>query len=139
MHLFNDVDSNRNLPKAVLATGRYLGEGFDDERLDTLFLTLPISWKGTLNQYAGRLHRIHHSKKKVMIYDYVDLDVPVLARMYDRRLKGYRSIGYFPFSRVPLRSSSKYCHAASLVMARKASNGVIPCTGRAACRTWSGG
>jgi len=80
--------------KALLATGRYLGEGFDDERLDTLFLTLPISWRGTLNQYAGRLHRIHDSKKKVVIYDYVDLDVPVLVRMYDRRLKGYRSIGY---------------------------------------------
>ena len=80
--------------KALLATGRYLGEGFDDERLDTLFLTLPISWRGTLNQYAGRLHRVHGSKKEVMIYDYVDFDVPVLARMYDRRLKGYRSIGY---------------------------------------------
>jgi superfamily II DNA or RNA helicase len=80
--------------KAVLATGRYLGEGFDDERLDTLFLTLPISWRGTLNQYAGRLHRTHDSKKKVVIYDYVDFDVPVLVRMYDRRLKGYRSIGY---------------------------------------------
>jgi superfamily II DNA or RNA helicase len=80
--------------KAVLATGRYLGEGFDDERLDTLFLTLPISWRGTLNQYAGRLHRIHDSKKEVVIYDYLDLDVPVLARMYDRRIKGYRSIGY---------------------------------------------
>ena len=71
-----------------------LGEGFDDERLDTLFLTLPISWRGTLNQYAGRLHRIRDSKKKVVIYDYVDLDVPVLARMYHRRIKGYRSIGY---------------------------------------------
>ncbi len=80
--------------KAVLATGRYLGEGFDDERLDTLFLTLPISLRGTLNQYAGRLHRIHDRKKKVVIYDYADLDVPVLARMYDRRQKGYRSIGY---------------------------------------------
>ncbi|MFZ0611264.1 MAG: DEAD/DEAH box helicase family protein, partial [Desulfobacterales bacterium] len=80
--------------KVVLATGRYLGEGFDEERLDTLFLTLPISWRGTLNQYAGRLHRIHDSKKEVVIYDYVDLNVPVLAKMYDRRLKGYRSIGY---------------------------------------------
>jgi superfamily II DNA or RNA helicase len=80
--------------KAVLATGRYLGEGFDDERLDTLFLTLPISWRGTINQYAGRLHRIHDSKREVMIYDYIDMDVPVLARMYDRRLKGYRAIGY---------------------------------------------
>ena len=80
--------------KAVLATGRYLGEGFDDERLDTLFLTLPISWRDTLNQYAGRLHRIHDSQKVVAIYDYVDMDVPVLARIYDRRIKGYRSIGY---------------------------------------------
>ena len=80
--------------KALLAAGRYLGEGFDDARLDTLFLTLPISWKGTLNQYAGRLHRIHESKKEVVIYDYVDSNVPVLAKMYDRRLKGYHSIGY---------------------------------------------
>lgn len=80
--------------KALLATGRYLGEGFDDERLDTLFLTLPISWRGTLNQYAGRLHRIHKSKKEVVIYDYVDLNVPILAKMYEWRLKGYHSIGY---------------------------------------------
>jgi hypothetical protein len=80
--------------KALLATGRYLGEGFDDERLDTLFLTLPISWRGTISHHAGRLHRIHDSKKEVVIYDCVDLDVPVLARMYDKRIKGYRSIGY---------------------------------------------
>ena len=79
-----------NGEKAVLATGRNLLEGFDDERLDTLFLTLPISWRGTLNQYAGRLHRIHDSKKEVVIYDYVDLDVPVLARMHNRRIKSYR-------------------------------------------------
>ncbi len=57
-------------------------------------MTLPISWRGTLNQYAGRLHRIHESKKKVMIYDYADVNVPVLVRMYDRRIKDYRSIGY---------------------------------------------
>jgi superfamily II DNA or RNA helicase len=92
------LDALESLPddteKAVLATGRYLGEGFDDERLDTLFLTLPISWRGTLNQYAGRLHRIRDSKKSVVIYDYADKNVPVLARMYDRRVKGYRSIGY---------------------------------------------
>jgi superfamily II DNA or RNA helicase len=80
--------------KAVLATGRYLGEGFDDQRLDTLFLTMPISWRGTLSQYAGRLHRIHDRKREVIIYDYVDLGVPVLERMYERRIKGYRSIGY---------------------------------------------
>ena len=82
------------LRKRFLAKGRYLGEGFDEDRLDTLFLTLPISWRGTLNQYAGRLHRIHESKKEVVIYDYVDSNVAILAKMYDRRLKGYRSIGY---------------------------------------------
>ena len=80
--------------KAILATGRYLGEGFDDKRLDTLFLTLPISWKGTLAQYAGRLHRDHDMKKKVMIYDYADIDVPMLARMFERRKTGYKAIGY---------------------------------------------
>ncbi|MFH1674291.1 MAG: DEAD/DEAH box helicase family protein [Pseudomonadota bacterium] len=87
-----------NLPynegKAILATGRYLGEGFDDSRLDTLFLTMPISWRGTLAQYAGRLHRTHDMKKEVLIYDYADLNVPMLIRMYERRVKGYRSIGY---------------------------------------------
>jgi superfamily II DNA or RNA helicase len=62
--------------------------------LDTLFLALPISWKGTLQQYAGRLHRIHDQKKTVMIYDYIDSNVPVLMRMYQKRLKGYRAMGY---------------------------------------------
>ena len=80
--------------KAILATGRYLGEGFDDERLDTLFLTLPISWRGTLAQYAGRLHRTYYLKNEVLILDYVDIEVPMLAKMYKRRLAGYRAIGY---------------------------------------------
>lgn len=80
--------------RVIVATGRYLGEGFDDARLDTLFLTMPISWKGTLSQYAGRLHRLHANKKEVRIYDYADLNVPMLARMHDKRLKGYRAIGY---------------------------------------------
>jgi len=80
--------------KVVLATGRYLGEGFDDDRLDTLFLTLPISWKGTISQYAGRLHRVHDMKNEVLIYDYADLQVPMLSRMFERRLTGYRAIGY---------------------------------------------
>jgi len=80
--------------KVVLATGRYLGEGFDEDRLDTLFLTLPISWKGTISQYAGRLHRVHDMKKEVQIYDYADLKVPMLSRMFERRLTGYRAIGY---------------------------------------------
>jgi len=80
--------------RVILATGRYLGEGFDDERLDTLFLALPISWRGTLTQYAGRLHRLNAAKKEVIIYDYVDFEVPVLAKMHARRRAGYKAIGY---------------------------------------------
>ncbi|WP_284286221.1 TOTE conflict system archaeo-eukaryotic primase domain-containing protein [Alicyclobacillus fastidiosus] len=80
--------------RVILATGRFIGEGFDDERLDTLFLVLPISWKGTLQQYAGRLHRIYDLKDEVQIYDYVDDHVPMLSRMYQKRLKGYQAMGY---------------------------------------------
>jgi len=82
--------------RLVLATGRYIGEGFDDARLDTLFLALPISWKGTVVQYAGRLHRIHPTKTQVYIVDYVDRAVPMLARMHEKRLRTYRGIGYVP-------------------------------------------
>jgi superfamily II DNA or RNA helicase len=81
-------------PRVLLATGSYIGEGFDDSRLDTLFLTMPISWRGTLQQYVGRLHRIHHGKTVVRVFDYVDAHVPMLARMYEKRLNGYRAIGY---------------------------------------------
>jgi superfamily II DNA or RNA helicase len=80
--------------RLILATGRYLGEGFDDPRLDTLFLTMPISWKGTLAQYAGRLHRLYDRKRDVVIYDYVDENVPVLARMAAKRRTGYGTLGY---------------------------------------------
>lgn len=80
--------------RVIVATGRYLGEGFDDQRLDTLFLTMPIAWRGTLAQYAGRLHRLHDAKREVLIYDYVDRDVPVLARMAAKRAAGYSTIGY---------------------------------------------
>lgn len=80
--------------RLILATGRYIGEGFDDARLDTLFLTMPISWKGTLAQYVGRLHRDHAGKSDVLVVDYVDGRVPVLARMAARRRAGYRSLGY---------------------------------------------
>ena len=80
--------------RVIIATGRYLGEGFDDARLDTLFLTMPISWRGTLAQYAGRLHRSHEAKKEVLIYDYVDDQEPVLAKMASKREAGYRAIGY---------------------------------------------
>jgi len=83
-----------NQERLVLATGRYIGEGFDDSRLDTLFLALPVSWKGTLVQYAGRLHRLHPGKTEVRIFDYVDREVPMLRRMFERRLRGYRAMGY---------------------------------------------
>jgi superfamily II DNA or RNA helicase len=81
-------------PRVLLATGRYVGEGFDDSRLDTLFLTLPVSWRGTLVQYVGRLHRQHGGKTSVQVYDYADSGIPVLARMLQRRLRGYRAMGY---------------------------------------------
>jgi superfamily II DNA or RNA helicase len=81
-------------PRVILATGSYIGEGFDDARLDTLFLAMPISWKGTLQQYVGRLHRLHDAKRVVRVYDYVDSNVLMLSRMYARRLKGYSAIGY---------------------------------------------
>lgn len=71
-----------------------MGEGFDDARLDTLFLAMPVSWRGTLIQYAGRLHRLHARKTEVRIYDYVDHEVPMLLRMFERRLATYRAIGY---------------------------------------------
>ena len=90
--------------RLLLATGRYIGEGFDDARLDTLFLTLPISWRGTIVQYAGRLHRLHDGKREVRIYDYADLNVPMLARMFDRRCRGYETVGYtilLPASAIP--------------------------------------
>ncbi|MDQ2921805.1 MAG: hypothetical protein M3R52_09385 [Acidobacteriota bacterium] len=81
-------------PRVIIATGRYIGEGFDDARLDTLFLAMPISWRGTLQQYVGRLHRLHENKQVVRVYDYVDLSVPVLNRMYEKRLKAYKAVGY---------------------------------------------
>lgn len=80
--------------RVLLATGRYIGEGFDDSRLDTLFLVIPISWKGTLQQYVGRLHRCHQGKSVLQVYDYVDQEVPMLRRMFQRRLRGYKAIGY---------------------------------------------
>ncbi len=93
-----------NEERLLLATGRYAGEGFDDARLDTLFLTLPVSWRGTIAQYVGRLHRLHDGKREVRVYDYADLDVPMLSRMFDRRCKGYEAVGYtlhLPASAIP--------------------------------------
>jgi superfamily II DNA or RNA helicase len=94
--------------RLIIATGRYLGEGFDDPRLDTLFLTMPISWKGTLAQYAGRLHRLHDHKTEVVIYDCVDGETPMTMRMFRRRLRGYHAIGYRVdgFDEMPLPEAS---------------------------------
>lgn len=79
----------------IVATGKFVGEGFDEPRLDTLFLAMPISWKGRLQQYAGRLHRLYEDKDEVQVYDYVDVHVGVLEKMYQKRLKGYSAIGYW--------------------------------------------
>ena len=81
-------------PRVLLATGKLVGEGFDHAPLDTLILTLPISWTGTLQQYAGRLHRDHANKTDILIYDYVELDHPQLYRMWEKRQRGYRAMGY---------------------------------------------
>jgi superfamily II DNA or RNA helicase len=80
--------------RVIIATGRYIGEGFDDSRLDTLFLALPISWRGTLQQYVGRLHRLHAGKTEVRVHDYIDGAVPMLSRMFDKRRRGYEAVGY---------------------------------------------
>ena len=87
-------DIPKDAPLVIVATGKYVGEGFDYPRLDTLFLALPISWKGLVAQYAGRLQRENESKKDVRIYDYIDIHEPVCENMYRKRLKGYSAIGY---------------------------------------------
>ncbi|MCY3821222.1 MAG: DEAD/DEAH box helicase family protein [Gammaproteobacteria bacterium] len=88
----------------VLATGRFVGEGFDEPRLDTLFLTMPVSWRGTVAQYVGRLHRLHEGKREVRVYDYADVQVAMLSRMFERRCRAYEAQGYtveIPASAVP--------------------------------------
>lgn len=79
---------------AVVATGQYIGEGFNFPRLDTLFLAVPIAWQGVVEQYAGRLHRDFEGKENTIIYDYVDSHIPVLEKMYHKRLRAYKKIGY---------------------------------------------
>lgn len=81
-------------PLVIVATGKYVGEGFDCPRLDTLFMALPVSWKGIVAQYAGRLHREYEGKSEVLIYDYIDIHVPICEKMYRKRMKGYAAIGY---------------------------------------------
>jgi len=81
-------------PRILLATGKLVGEGFDHSALDTLVLAMPVSWKGTLQQYVGRLHRVHQGKVEVTVIDVADLGHPALVRMWERRQKGYQSLGY---------------------------------------------
>ena len=83
-----------NAPRVLLSTGKLVGEGFDHPALDTLVLAMPVSWKGTLQQYAGRLHRDHAEKTTVKIIDFVDSGHPALLRMWAKRQVGYRAMGY---------------------------------------------
>ena len=81
-------------PSILMATGKFVGEGFDHPPLDTMVLAMPVSWRGTLQQYAGRLHREHASKASVRIIGFVDTGDPALMRMWDKRQRGYRAMGY---------------------------------------------
>ena len=90
--ILKEADEN-NKSRIILATSSSIGEGFDDSRLDTLFLTMPVSWKGRIIQYVGRLHREHEDKEKVIVYDYLD-NMNVLEKMYNRRIKRYKIAGY---------------------------------------------
>ena len=93
--VISELDAmSADVPRVLLATGKLVGEGFDHPPLDTLILAMPISWKGTLQQYAGRLHREHVTKADVRIIDFVDIGHPGLLRMWDRRQQGYRAMGY---------------------------------------------
>jgi superfamily II DNA or RNA helicase len=88
------VNEHLNSAQVVVATGKYVGEGFDLPRLDTLFLAMPIAWKGSLAQYAGRIHRESDGKERVTIYDYVDCGLPMLQRMFNKRERSYKTMGY---------------------------------------------
>lgn len=94
-HLIGELDAlPPDAPRVLLSTGKLVGEGFDHPPLDTLVLAMPVSWKGTLQQYAGRLHREHATKTDVRIIDFVDAGHPALLRMWDKRQRGYRAMGY---------------------------------------------
>ena len=88
------VDEHIHSAQAIVATGKYVGEGFDLPRLDTLFLAMPIAWKSTLAQYAGRIHRESDGKTQVTIHDYVDCGLPMLQRMFNKREKSYKAMDY---------------------------------------------
>ena len=78
----------------IISTGKFIGEGFDLDRLDTLFVTMPIKWEGTLQQYVGRLHRERSGKDEVNVYDFVDLKIGIFERMFNSRSAKYRKLFY---------------------------------------------
>ncbi|WP_233193542.1 DEAD/DEAH box helicase [Sporosarcina sp. P3] len=92
LHFMRELPGEEEL--LIIATGKNIGEGFDFPRLDALFLTMPVSWKGLLTQYVGRLHRNHSEKQEVRVYDYIDQKVPALINMSKKRSKGFRDLGY---------------------------------------------
>jgi superfamily II DNA or RNA helicase len=93
--VFEELNAlQESAPRVVLATGKLVGEGFDHPALDTLILCMQISWKGTLQQYAGRLHSEYTTKSNVRIVDFVDTGHPASTRMWDKRQRGYRAMGY---------------------------------------------
>ena len=102
---FREKLSNQKENVVILATGKYIGEGFDDDRLDTLFLTMPFRWRGTLQQYVGRLNRTHNEKNQIHVYDYADIQVRYFSAMYLERLKGYKKMGYELFATKTIQST----------------------------------
>jgi len=90
------IQAQRDPGFILLSTGQYVGEGFDNNLLDTLFVAMPFKWRGTLAQYVGRLHRLSPLKKEVKVYDYVDIQVVMFSHMFAERLRGYKSQGYIP-------------------------------------------
>lgn len=90
----------------LIATGQLIGEGFDYPRLDTLIMATPVAWKGLVEQYAGRLNRDFEGKQNVMIYDYIDANIPVFDNMYVKRLKAYKRIGYKLYDENPIEKQS---------------------------------
>jgi superfamily II DNA or RNA helicase len=110
-----------NNAQVIVATGKYIGEGFDLPRLDTLFLAMPIAWRGLLAQYAGRIHRESAGKERVTIFDYVDASIPMLQRMYNKREKGYKAMGYqivFPEKETSLHNGSITNNQRSLTLSK---------------------
>ena len=90
----DEVNKKLATTQVLVATGRFIGEGFDLPRLDTLVLALPMSWKGALVQYVGRIQREFDGKDEIRVIDYVDVNIPMLAKMYTKRSRGYKALGF---------------------------------------------